>query len=395
MTVAINGPVADRPSEYGSAAYLGPVACGGVIIPTAVATANKQYYARVGAFAADNIVNPQFIIPTYYVASTSAPTNGTELACNSGTAPATVHFAVEYPAGTIVEATWGGSTTGTIAAAANGMCDPVPISIPWGAEYWTRTYYACADGIVFASNYPFTSGDQYAFGVTTPDLVLSGTAAACTGNITTPVAHLAMTRKATVFLAGDSRVCGRTDTGDSSHTFGNIARSLGTAVATINAGCTGDRALWAKANFTLRGALAAYCSHVICEYGINDLNASAQTSAQTLASLQTFYALSGLAGKPIWQCTVPPITTSSDSWATVANQTVNADDADRVTFCGSVRAGTALTRGVIDHALVAEDTFNGGKWRAPSWTTDGAHETRFGNLAYQAAGVVQPGWFQR
>lgn len=376
-------------------AYLGPVAAGGTIIPTAISTTNKQIYSRTRYVSRDTISALKIVVPTYYVASTSAPTDGTERACNGGVAVATVHASVEYPAGVITPILWGGASAGTVAANANGVSDFVSVAIPVNTEFWIRLHYANADGIVFASQYPFTSGDQVAFGVTTPDLTLGGSAADTTSNMYTAVAVLGMTRKPTVFLAGDSRVCGRIDTGDKSCNFGALARSVGVGLAYINAGCTGDRALWAKANYTRRAALAAYCTHVICEYGINDLNASNQTSAQTTASLATFFALTGIAGKPIWQCTVPPITTSSDSWATVANQTVNADDADRVTFNNAVRAGIAGVQGFFDLADVAESARDSGKWKAPGWTTDGAHETRLGNLAYQASGIIVPGQFVR
>ncbi len=102
-----------------------------------------------------------------------------------------------------------------------------------------------------------------------------------------------------------------------------------------------------------------------------------------------------------WVCTVPPITTSTDSWATTGNQTVVNGETPRLQFNAWARdtthwAADGIT-GIFDIADVCESTRNSGKWAvsggvnalgtsiAQVMTDDGIHPLGYGNQLMAAA----------
>jgi hypothetical protein len=132
--------------------------------------------------------------------------------------------------------------------------------------------------------------------------------------------------------------------------LGEVERSVGKAFASINAGFPNEKYadVVAANGYTRRLALSRYCSHVISEYGINDCSAGT-AAATTLANMATFAAMFG--GKPFIQTTISPRSTSTDAWATTANQTtVSAANTPRVAFNNAIRGGMAVLSGYIEVA---------------------------------------------
>lgn len=72
---------------------------------------------------------------------------------------------------------------------------------------------------------------------------------------------------------------------------------------------------------TKRIQLYPYLTHMISNYGVNDLNAG-RTPAQILADLRTIWTAAHVAGlQRIEQILVGPWTSSTDTWTTIVNQT--------------------------------------------------------------------------
>ena len=192
-----------------------------------------------------------------------------------------------------------------------------------------------------------------------------------------------------VIFLGDSIMASRDDlVGDA---YGNhgYARGLwtagvgGTSMPYANLARSGERAsVMANANHTFRSALLQYCSHVICNWGTNDIQ-QARTFAQVTADLTTSWAAIKRRGVKVYQCLILPRTTSSDSWATAANQTVVSGFGvggvrDQVNAWILTQVGV-LIDGVINGNTVAEDPAAPSKWVSTGATfyatSDGIHPT--------------------
>jgi hypothetical protein len=345
---------------------------------------NKQMMSRTRHIARDRLTSVQVAYGNWRVNTGTGAEEG-----NGSTAQVTM--SIEYPVGTYTRVTFGGQTTGTAGDAATIISDSTPVDIPAGAVFFVRLWTNNANGLIYADNHKARTGEMNAFGVTTADLTMGGDFAAATAIMQVPVAIIGQTVRPSFFLAGTSRTKGISDTADNSGDVGVLARSIGSARAYINAGIASDAVVDAKSNYTRRMALSAYCTHVICEYGINDVrgNAKNRTAAQIVADLNTFAALFN--GKPFYQTTCPPYTSSTDSFATTANQStaVNTNHAQLVALNDSIRAGNVNAHGVIDLARITAPT---GVWE-PYYTTDGLHEVRRGALAIQSASVLHAGMF--
>jgi lysophospholipase L1-like esterase len=156
-----------------------------------------------------------------------------------------------------------------------------------------------------------------------------------------------------------------------------------------------------------RATLLDGADWVVSNFGINEINAgkSLATVQGDLAALWTQLANTG---RRVWHCTVLPFTSSTDNWATTANQTAPAspagawggagiwwqlnrwlrDGAPLIYHGTTQRAGDnghALA-GVLDVAANVTDPVTGWKWRPGSLTLDGAHPNAAG-AALVAAGA--------
>jgi lysophospholipase L1-like esterase len=137
-------------------------------------------------------------------------------------------------------------------------------------------------------------------------------------------------------------------------------------------------------------ALLKYASNVICELGTNDINTS-RTLAQIQSDLQTIWQAAKAAGvRRVAQTLIIPRTTSTDSWATAANQTpvsgfATGSTRDQLNAWIKAQVGQGLLDGYIDPNPQVEDQANLGKWQtngtASFATTDGTHPT----AAFQAS----------
>ena len=311
--------------------------------------------------------------------------------------PGTYKAAIEYPAGTITPCTLSGAATGTVAAGADATTDPCGPAIPNGATFWVRMLYTNPTGIaaVTITTMDDLTREQFAFGTGTPvDAVNSGTIATTTGGLwIRPLALVAPTTNTSVCIIGDSRAEGYVDSvTDATGDIGEIARSIGPSFGYINLAVAGETAQAAVTGIANRSRMFTYCSHVIDEYGINDLALGESTSTITTART----ALAQLAGKTTYGTTLPAETTSTDNWATLANQTtkVNTNQLNSL-----VRGGISGEAGYFDVAAGLDPTdlqkFPVSAGTPYYSTPDGVHENSTGNNIIRNSGVISPTVLQR
>lgn len=374
--------------------YLGPVAtCG--LIPDNTNTGANQLTSRTFHWACEEI---RSIIPVYanfFVASHQAPADGSEHSINGGVAAAGITCSVEQViGGTRVQGKFSGSVQGSIPAGGLLVGDAITCNLAAGQLFAMNQWFSNTDGIAFCG-YP-NFNNQMDFGTTATDKTMSGTPASQAAAAYAPVALLGMTTRETIALIGDSRCIALGDTPDTAYVRGYLARSLA-GRATVNLGVGSDAAHWALTNYTNRGQLAGYCSHVIGQYGINDIFGLGRTAAQAHADIQSFLALPSIAGKPTWWTTLEPIGVTG-TYTSDAGQTAGSTNAAVQTFNATMRAGIAGIRGVIDTDKFLESATKSGVFSnvlGAALTTDGAHANRQGNLLVQSAGIVHPGMFVR
>lgn len=360
-----------------------------------VATRCYSYFVRtLGAgncnvqsyhFARDNITSLQIGWPGFYGADTA----------NTGTN--TLTAAVWYN-GVAYQLKFSASTSGTIPNGGWLISDAVSVTIPAGAKFYIRSYQTFSVARLSRSPYTntrdVTNGD--AVNLTAADQTMTGTVPDAGTNIAGqwPVVILGSSSLPAVLLIGDSRlVC---DGIGDSYTDGvgfvsYIERSIAPYFAETNLGLDGDTA----ANFatrTVTNSIFQYFTHVICEHGINDINTDGASAATVLTRLQAVYAMF-TNGQKIYQTTLDPLSSSTDSWATTANQTTNANNAVRVSVNTSVRAGLANVANYFDPCSVTESSLNSGKWSVTggAYTFDGIHGNVFANATVANAPVITQG----
>jgi lysophospholipase L1-like esterase len=381
-------------------AYTGFVATRGQVSNNIHPT-NKQANVRTAHHARDNITSLQVMLGAFAVLTTSsnAPNTGTGAETSVGGA-ITYECAIEYPAGTYTRVTFGGSTQGTCPAGSTLISDTVAVVIPYGSQFWVRQFINSAGTLHYYQTAGLTNsgaamGEQVEFAVSgLSSKVLGGSIASATAAVIYPLAIIGNTTRPSVLGFGDSRIAGQGDTFDTSGLIGHVMRAVGGRYGFAQSGIPSDRANWAVTNFTQRLKLVPYASHIVVQYGINDLNGGGRTDAQTLTDLQTiwsFIAAQKRSTCKVYQCTLDPFTTSTDSWATLANQTVASFESFRVSLNTTFRTtAQANIDGFIEIADAVESGRNTGKWQvtgsANGFTSDGVHGGALANLAVARSG---------
>jgi len=371
--------------------YLGQVATG-TFVPNQLHASNTFSFSRSPHYTRDDIVSLQVVLPNWYVNASMVETNGASSA--SWTA------AIEYPAATYTQVMFSGSATGTVVAGSNLISDACAVAIPKNSKFWIRLYQSATGHILWFNQYDGDGTAQFAVGTTAvgcPDYTMGGGAGTvCTpqaGGITIPAAIIAQTSMPTVAIVGDSIAVGTGDIADSSSRQGYLCRAFGGKYACLNVAVYSDTAQNFVASHAKRAALVAYASHVIVEYGSNDV-VNSRTAAQILADTTTIIGY--FTGKPVAICTLTPRVTTIDAYVTVANQTVLVSEAVRLVVNAQRRNGLSVgnTLGpaftVFDIERAAESSYLSGKWQVISgtilpgtatYTDDGVHPNRTGHLA--------------
>jgi hypothetical protein len=285
-----------------------------------------------------NTSNTWIMNCTYHIARQFIPANSLQVVWQNMYVPnntnietstisnATYKASIEYPIGSNSGAngcptggtiagtcTFSGVTQPSIAPLADAIANSCPhAAIPNGAAFRVRMLYVNPSGIPLemATNIiPQREGNL--FGTGTPnDLTAGGAVAGATSVMYSPAAIIGTTTLPTVAIVGDSRsICqgdliSNVNVGD----CGEIARWIGPHFAYTNLGVFGTTVQTALTNYTNRLRIVAFASHVIDEYGVNDIYANNRTANQVSTDRTS---MATLLGKPTYGTTLPPETTSS------------------------------------------------------------------------------------
>lgn len=377
----VNGIISQLRAE--TTPYIGQVATH-CFQPLTFSAGNQQQMSRSYHVAQVDLASLQLVFPNWY---------GFE---QSPGGAAGITAAIEYPVGVFTQVKFGGVAQGSIPDGKNLTSDPTNVMIPAGAAFFVRSYYTNALGGVttgYLNQTAHALGERYNVGTSgIVDQTMGGTITQLApGNLYGPIAILGLTTKPSVLVLGDSRAAGQNEGvgGGTAGTteVGQITRSLFPSIAFINCSTPSERASTLAVTNTLRCGLSQFVTHVICQLGVNDIGNS-RTAAQALADMQTIRA--ACQSRKFYGATIPPVTTSSDSWATAQNQTPAAYEYQRVLLNTSLRAIPSGFAGYFETADPVESSRNSGRWKSPGFTSDGVHGTTTAYAAIQAAGVITP-----
>ena len=334
-----------------------------------------------------------------------------------GTNQITIQAAIEYN-GNVYQASFpNGSLSATIDAGATISTNVIGLFIPPNTQYYERTYINVAS---LGMKWPIGRGASNQIGVgyegsnytTGGANVLLTPGALTSPQITYQYAAIAIVGKQLlsgdqrcILALGDSIAAG---TGDISPTSQNAAawtgntgwieRALMSNISWLSASRGGFKTANAMASIDKLLAVAQYCSSCIDELIVNDIFGSVLTLNAVQAGKLALWVQLNSAGLSVWGVTCTPYTTSSDSWATTANQTLYlagsgsggtaTGELCRLGYNAWLRAGApivggvavavgtagALTIGVAGHPLAgfidcagqAESAPNSGLWSVAS-----------------------------
>ena len=203
-----------------------------------------------------------------------------------------------------------------------------------------------------------------------------------------------------VLIIGDSIDAGTGDNADAHGNMGYWQRAFGITTPWISV-ARGSTSLQQMIGPGIPGVYAlsveSGITDVIIGHAHNDFAANVPYTthrANLIAIAAPFIA----AGKRVWIQTCTPTASSSDNWATPGNQTITyagAGEVQRVLYNAYCRTGDSNGNtpakdgfaGVIDRAVLVEDSANAGKWigGAVSMTVEGTHPSMLGHQTIQPA----------
>lgn len=362
----------------------------------------KGYQNRTWHQLKDNVEAIVVRYPNYYVVPLPS---GIE---TSAGGPATLKLGLERivnGVSTFTQATFSGAASGTIPAGGYLDSDPIPfVGGKAGEAFYLRPNFLASTGQIVATSVPswgaaigatFGEGSNAGAGAQA-DLTMGGTLTTASGGTQYyPSGIFGLTAKPAILVVGSSRESGVGDTPDliGGGCVGQAERSLGLKYAVINAAVGSDRLANFAANSVNRRALGAMVNRIIIDHPSNDIR-DGVTAAAAFTIIQNIVTLmkANFPGVPIYTETMGPITSSTDNWATDANQTIDGSNARRVAYNNLLRT-TRMPGldGVIEVADILETYRDSGKWRTNGveffYTFDGLHESQNGYIALAQSGV--------
>lgn len=321
-------------------------------------------------------------------------------ASGDGPNTVTVKAAVETSGGVIMPVFFNGASSAILNPGGLLVSDPVGIEFADGDQFWTRTNVTVASGEKWpigltTENYSGGPGE----GATNSDATLSGTISTSFTGVFSPVLILGASPAnpaPVIALLGDSVISGLSDQssgGGSQGDQGFAIRALNSNFAYVTLGRGGERAsqFVAPATSQARKRLLDGATHAIVNYGINDA-VNNRTAVQIEGDLTTIYTWLTKRGITVYGTTITPKATSTDSFATVGNQTPIAQNAARVTVNNWIRTTPAPLAGYFETADTVESSRDSGKWAVGMVTVaDGTHPNRAGHAAMAA--VIDTSFF--
>lgn len=358
---------------HGSAAtvYDGLVATRGSA-PSAL-RAETQAMARTAVFTRSAVTQIDAIIPNWHSGEVAPGSDATDTA------------AIEFPAGVCTPFKLVGATTFTSPNGGQVRVRAI-VSIPANTQIWYRIWTSNPSGIVVDAfqGQNLSLGDALVVGSSVPDQTASCTPVVDGGTFESiaPLALIAPITAPSVCILGDSIALGVNNdhSPNSNGDNGEIAPSIAPSFGYSNMGVNGESASAFVSTHTNRAAVLPFCSHVIVEYGTNDIELLGNTVAQLEANLTTIYGLAPVGGVS-FQNTLIPRVSCTGNCSTLAEQTPVASESKRVAFNTALRAASfGPNGGFFDPEPVVGTSTNNSLWKAGAgfpacnpWTDEGVH----------------------
>lgn len=311
--------------------------------------------------------------------------------------PATMTASIEKMDGTLVQATFNGLTTGTVADKAYLYSDPITVSIAEGEQIFVRHWRNCAGGGFFGQDSflnvgpnnahtaplsaSYATGECYQLGATVTDRTAStGVFGDTNGSMFRPCMILGYSDKQSLWIQGDSKCVGQSDAHtDGFLSLGNTTKSFDNLVAYTNLSVGGEQlfnltsAAGGPASMTLRLTTVPYYTAAIEVLGTNDVATGSRSALNFLTDLASY--VTKMAPLPVYAATISPLASSTNNWIDDAGQTPNAGNAARIVVNDALRAGAPSSTGFggqrvagyFDYADAVESFRNSGRWK--HWPT--------------------------
>lgn len=304
---------------------------------------------------------------------------------------------IEYPVGVFTPVLFGGADTCVMSSSAKQVTsDAVNITIPANTEFWVHTMNAGAAAVMCVIQLPATAAtlgvrdcSYAAASATAPAHQAAGSAGSSFIGPACITGDVAASGAQAVLLGGDSLVFGQGDitSAGSRGSSGFMPRRLDVIGASYiklcSSGSTADQAATQfnsgnADHIAFLNVIRPATTRAVCEWGINDVQ-QGRTQAQLQASHTIIHTVFGNGGRPVSQTTLTPRASSTDSYATVANQAQRTDGnmANWAAINTGIRGLSGV--GVIEVANVVCDTPGGLVFACPVGatppSTDGTHLT--------------------
>lgn len=355
--------------------------------PWLFGSTNKQTMGQVAVLAQGNATSVQAVFFNGYLDTSN--NTGTYSEMGTG-APMTVTMGIcsSINATTCTQFTCSGSTTCTVASGAFLTTDPLPFTLVKGTRYYHRIWTSSTAGIVYSTQGNATLGDRFRDAVSgLSDQTAGGTISNDNPGFFVPLTALIATTTGTSYcLTGESRTAGVIDSsGDfqvaASGDIGIVAPSIGVNSPYVSLGIPGDTVVHYLASHTARTFIVNnYCSAQIIASGGNDTQ-----NAALLTNLQSEINLADSNIK-VYTVTTDANTSSTDNWATTANQTILTNYATLNSF---MLSNPSPVIGSFDVASISSAA---GKWQvngtANFRTADGLHNNTPSYVAILNSGIV-------
>lgn len=306
---------------------------------------------------------------------------------------------IEYPAGTFHQVLWSGSGNLSLAASTTRISDVIissvtglPLIIPAGTQFWERNVLLTASTIAVPNmllpDTPVNIGvddgkvaGDFGNSGTVPQQGSGGDNRHCCVMLIGTV-NAANAKSACVF--GDSITYGQGDITSSSTqgSSGYVGRGLDALGIPYVKFARGSQqmqhhvSILANGSGTFQTMLTTTnkpFTDVLIQAGLNDMQLGSRTYTQILADDQT--VISNFTNQRKWRCTITPRTSSSNSFADAAGQTILTTGtlSDMTNLNDGIRSASGFT-GVLEIADLAMTTRNSGIWSgAYPPTADGSH----------------------
>lgn len=303
------------------------------------------------------------------------------------TNPIVVKAGLETAAAKFIPVYFGGQESITIQRGGYAISDVISFDGFVGTVFYSHTYVKVTEaGMKWPLDLTTVSAELE--GVTTTNVDRSQeNVAASNARCYSPVGVVALSPSESIRVigkVGDSIISGKEDTPIDAGWFN---RALAGQYAIMSFSKGGDSAKnFAGTNTSQsRMQIMDACSHAVVAYGTNDIGAESETAAEVKTNLQAVWNRLAIRGIKVYAATLPPVPTSSDSFATVANQTVSAKKAIFDEVNAFIRETPAPLSGFIETAYAVESSPGSGKWKAPNFTEEGTHPLQAGHEAMAAA----------